>query len=164
MKDTQQKTDVFTLINQKFADSARDVGEREQTTQPDCLFSLADQLKKLRQEKKELEDSVKTLNKEMEEVDQSLVQAMVREELQNFTRDGQQFYLQTKTYASVMAERRLELAKWLKTHGYEDLVQETVNPSTLAIFIREQLRKRDELPAELARLVNVYEKTTIGMR
>jgi hypothetical protein len=89
---------------------------------------------------------------------------MLEEEMQNFTRNGLIFYLSTKIYASAVADRKEELFAWLKENGYGDLVYETVNANSLAAFIREQLEEVEELPEELAKLVNVYEKTTVGMR
>lgn len=74
------------------------------------------------------------------------------------------FYLQTKIYASAVPERKSELFAWLKENGYGDLVYETVNANSLAAFVREQLEEADELPEGLEELVNVHEKTTVGMR
>lgn len=128
------------------------------------LFALADKLKELRDRKKSLEDELKALNREIDETEQALVDAMLEEEMQNFVRAGQMFYLQTKTYANAVPERKQELFTWLKANGYGDLVQETVNANSLAAFVRELLEEEDELPEELRQLVNVYEKTTIGIR
>lgn len=128
------------------------------------LFALADKLKELRDRKKSLEDELKALNREIDETEQALVDAMLEEEMQNFVRAGQMFSLQTKTYANAVPERKQELLAWLKKNGYGDLVQETVNANSLAAFVRELLEEADELPEELRELVNVYEKTTIGIR
>lgn len=129
----------------------------------DDIFSLADRLKDLKQHKKELESEIKALNAEIEETEAKLVELMVAEEMQNFTRNGQMFYLQTKTYASAVAERKQELYEWLKNNGFGDMVVETVHPQSLAAFVKEQMDD-GELPQELAELVNVYEKTAVGIR
>lgn len=130
----------------------------------DDIFSLADRLKDLKQHKKELESEIKALNAEIEETESKLVELMVAEEMQNFTRNGQIFYLNSKVYASAVADRKLELYDWLKENGYGDLVYETVNANSLAAFVREQLEEADELPEGLAGMVNVFEKTTVGIR
>lgn len=130
----------------------------------DDIFSLADRLKDLKQHKKELESEIKALNAEIEETEAKLAELMLEEEMQNFTRNGRIFYLNTKVYASAVAERKAELYKWLKENGYGDLVYETVNANSLAAFVREQLEEADELPEGLAEMVNVFEKTTVGIR
>lgn len=128
------------------------------------IFLLADRLKILRDRKADLDEQMKAVNAEIEEVEKALSEAMLAEEMQNFVRGGLMFYLQTKTYASAVAERKAELFQWLKDNGYGDLVQETVNANSLAGFVREQLEENDGLPDGLEELVNVYEKTTVGIR
>jgi hypothetical protein len=130
----------------------------------DDIFSLADRLQKLKEHKKRLEDETKSVNAEIEEVETQLAGLMVDQEMQNFTRNGRMFYLNTKVYASAVAERKAELYEWLKENGYGDLVYETVNANSLAAFVREQLEEADELPEGLAEMVNVFEKTTVGIR
>jgi hypothetical protein len=130
----------------------------------DDIFSLADRLQKLKEHKKQLEDETKSVNAEIEEVETQLAGLMVDQEMQNFTRNGRMFYLNTKVYASAVAERKAELYEWLKKNGYGDLVYETVNANSLAAFVREQLEEADELPEGLAEMVNVFEKTTVGIR
>ena len=130
----------------------------------DDIFSLADRLQKLKEHKKRLDDETKSVNAMIEEVETQLAGLMVDQEMQNFTRNGRMFYLQTKTYARAVAERKQELYEWLKENGFGDLVYETVNTNSLAAFVREQLEEADELPEGLGELVNVYERTTVGMR
>ncbi len=130
----------------------------------DDIFSLADRLQKLKEHKKQLENETKSVNAEIEEVETQLAGLMVDKEMQNFTRNGRMFYLNTKVYASAVAERKAELYEWLKENGYGDLVYETVNANRLAAFVREQLEEAGELPEGLAGVVNVFEKTTVGIR
>jgi len=136
----------------------------EQVGTADDIFSLADRLQGLKQQKSQLEDEIKAVNAEISETESKVAGLMLEEEMQNFTRNGLIFYLSTKIYASAVADRKEELFAWLKENGYGDLVYETVNANSLAAFIREQLEEVEELPEELAKLVNVYEKTTVGMR
>ena len=128
------------------------------------LFELADRLRELRDRKAALEDELKQVNAEIERVDQELAKAMVAEEIQNFVRGDKLYYLKTETYVSAAADRKPELIQWLKDHGLGDIVQETVHPRTLSATIREMLDESDELPPDLAELVNVFEKTTVGLR
>lgn len=130
----------------------------------DDMLSLADRLQSLRNRKKQLEEETKAVNAEIEETEAKLANLMLEQEVQHFTRNGQLFYLSTRTYASPVADRKEELYAWLKEHGYGDLVQETVNANRLAAFVREQLDEADELPEGLRDMVSVFEKTTVGVR
>ena len=102
---------------------------------------------------------------EMDEVDYRLSELMAESETQNFTRAGTMFCLTTKTHASAVAGRKEELFSALRAGGFGDLVYETVNASSLSAFVKEQVAENgDMLPDWLDGLVNVFEKTTVGVR
>ena len=129
------------------------------------MFELADRLKELRDTKKELEQKLKLINAEIEEVDFNLANAMMESETQNFTRFGVMFCLTNTTRASVATERKEELFEALRAEGYGGLIYETVNANSLSAFVKEQMSENnDQLPEWLNGLVNVFEKTTVGVR
>ena len=129
------------------------------------LFELSDRLKALKDNKKELETTLKNVNEKILEVEVSLAELMTLNETQNFTRSGTMFSLTTSTKASAKAGKREELYTALKNAGYGDLVVETVNPSSLSAFVKEQISENGEaLPEWLDGLVNVFEKTSISLR
>ena len=128
------------------------------------VFALADRLVELRERKGRLQDELKAVNAEIENVDRRLAEAMTLEELQSFSRDGRLFYLKTETYVSPTAGARPRLIEWLKENGFGDIVQETVHHRTLSATVKEMLDEDDELPDGLEQLVNVFEKTTVGLR
>ena len=67
--------------------------------------------------------------------------------------------------ASATAGRKDELFAALRKAGFGDLVYETVNANSLAAFVKEQTTENgDALPQWLDGLVNVFEKTTVGVR
>ena len=74
------------------------------------------------------------------------------------------FYLKTETYASAVSDRKAELIEWLKANGLGDIVQETVHSRTLSATIKEIMEESDELPDGLEGLINIHEKTTVGLR
>ena len=75
------------------------------------------------------------------------------------------FYLTTATRASAQTERKADLYDALKEQGFGDLVYETVNANSLSAFVKEQKAENgDELPGWLSGLVNLYEKTSVGVR
>ena len=82
------------------------------------MYELAEQLKQLREEKKDAEQRVKDINAEIDKTEYALVQLMAETETQNFTRAGTMFSLTTKTRASAMAGRKDELYSALKENGF----------------------------------------------
>ena len=129
------------------------------------MFELSDKLKLLKENKKELETTLKNVNEKILEVEVSLAELMTLNETQNFTRSGTMFSLTTSTKVSAKAGKREELYTALKNAGYGDLVVETVNPSSLSAFVKEQISENGEaLPEWLDGLVNVFEKTSISLR
>lgn len=131
----------------------------------DIMYDLAEQLKSLRDEKKEAEQRVKDLGVAMDEVEYRLAEMMADTETQNFTRAGTMFSLTTKTRASATADRKDELYAALKAEGYGDLVYETVNANSLSAFVNEQITENNEaLPEWLNGLVNVFEQTKVSVR
>jgi predicted nuclease with TOPRIM domain len=131
----------------------------------DMMFELADRLRELREAKDTTEQELKRLNAEIDEVDYQLSELMAESEMQNFTRAGLMFVLTTKTRASAVAGAKGELFSALRAEGYGDLVYETVNANSLSAFVKEQITENgDALPDWLNGLVNVFEKSTVGVR
>ena len=131
----------------------------------DKMFELADDLKRLRDFKADLEQQVKDVTARIDETDYRLSELMAETETQNFTRAGTMFCLTTKTRASATAGVKDELFEALKTNGYGDLVYETVNANSLSSFVKEQIEGNgDTLPGWLEGLVNVFDKTTVSVR
>lgn len=129
------------------------------------MFELADRLRALRDEKAEAEQRLKEIKAQIDEVDYSLSERMAESETQNFTRAGIMFCLTTKTHASATAGRKEDLFCALRGEGFGDLVYETVNANSLSAFVKEQIAENgDALPDWLNGLVNVFEKTTVGVR
>ena len=129
------------------------------------MLELAEHLKELRDKKSDAEQYVKGLNAAIDETDFKLATMMVDSETQNFTHAGTMFALTTKTRASATADRKEDLFKALRTEGFGSLVYETVNANSLSAFVKEQISENnDVLPTWLNGLVNVFEKTTVGVR
>ena len=129
------------------------------------LFELADELKALRDRKDALEAELKQVNMDIDNVDWHLSTLMLETETQNFTRAGTMFCLTTKTRASATEGMKGELYGALRAEGFGDLIYETVNANSLSAFVKEQITENgDSLPSWLDGLVNVFEKTTVGVR
>lgn len=133
--------------------------------QSEKMFELADQLRELRETKQFAEQELKEINAEIERVDYALSEIMAQTETQNFTRAGTMFCLTTTTRASAIAGCKDGLFQALKSEGFGELVQETVNSNSLSAFVKEQIAENgDVLPDWLNGLVSIYEKTTVGVR
>lgn len=129
------------------------------------MYKLAEQLKQLREAKKDAEQRVKDINAEIDKTEYSLVQLMAETETQNFTRAGTMFSLTTKTRASAVAGHKDKLYSALKENGFGELVYETVNANSLSAFVKEQISEnQDTVPDWLSGLVNVYEQTSVSVR
>ena len=129
------------------------------------LFEVADELKALRDRKDALEGELKQVNMDIDNVDWHLSTLMAETETQNFTRAGTMFCLTTKTRASATEGMKDELFGALRAEGFGDLIYETVNANSLSAFVKEQISENDDsLPSWLDGLVNVFEKTTVGVR
>ena len=128
------------------------------------LFDISDKLVILRDRKKELEDELKEVNSDITETEEQLVAAMVEEEMQNFTRNGRQFILTSRTYASAKAGMMPAICEWMKENGLGDMVKESVHPQTLQAWVKEKMEEAGALPEELGEMLNVYEKSGISIR
>ena len=115
------------------------------------LFEWADRLKALRDRKEALEAELKQVNVDIDDADWHLSNLMAESETQNFT--------------NAAPGRKDELFAALRAEGYGDMITETVNANSLSSFVKEQIAENgDELPSWLHGLVNVFEKTTVGVR
>ena len=128
------------------------------------LFIIADDLVRYRDQKKEIEEALKEINELIAQTEEQLVNSMVEEEMQNFTRNGRQFILTNRTYANAKAGMMPEICSWMKDNGLEDMVKESIHPQTLQAWVKEQIEEVGALPEDLSELVNVYEKSGISIR
>ena len=129
------------------------------------IFEMADRLKTLQEQKKDLEAQAKALGAEITELDEQLSDAMTEAELDRFSRNGNTFYLKSRLFASPVAGLKDDMMQALKANGYGSLVTETVNANTLASFIKEQREiTGEDIPTWLGDTVSTYEKVSVGIR
>ena len=132
------------------------------------LFTLADKLRELREEKDAQNAILKDINNDISTIEYKLTEAMAQAECPNFTRNGKQFIMTSTTRWSPETERKEELYAALKENGYDHLF--SVNAQTLASFIREQVNETadDEgethIPDWLAGMVKSFEDIGITMK
>ncbi len=129
------------------------------------MFELAEKLKELREKEAQLKGELSEVRDQLNDTMNRLTEQMVNQEIQNFSRNGLQFYLSTRVHVNDVAARREELYEKLKEQGYGDIVKETVHPSTLKAFVRELKEEHDdELPEWLEGLVRIYEEDEVRVK
>ena|GEM_PF-602428 len=145
-----------------------EVPEKTETPQPNALFTLADRLRELRDEKGSFAAMLKEINGEIEDVEAQLAAEMLEAECPNFTRGGRQFIMTTTTRWSAETDCKDALYAALKEHGYEHLF--SVNAQTLGSFVKEQVAETaDEsgethIPDWLTGLVKSYDDVGITVK
>ncbi len=126
---------------------------------------LIDDLQDLRDKKEQLEDELKTINNTLEEVEATLIDAMVTAELESLKRNGRTYSLRVETFASAKPETKDELFEALRNNDAGELVQEQVNAQSLRAFVKELKTNNDgEIPTWISDFINVYEKSKIAIR
>ncbi|MDL2317706.1 hypothetical protein LJC74_01245 [Eubacteriales bacterium OttesenSCG-928-A19] len=131
----------------------------------DSMFTLAESLSALREDKEALEERLEKVKAAIDEINFKLSEMMASTETQNFTRSGRMYILQTKTIASPVAAQKDALYQALKDNGFGDMVRETVNANSLTAFVKEQMAENaDAIPSWLTGLVNTFDKTTVVVR
>lgn len=126
---------------------------------------LIDDLQDLRDKKEQLETELKTINNTLEEVEATLIDAMVTAELESLKRNGRTYSLRVETFASAKPETKDELFEALRNNDAGELVQEQVNAQSLRAFVKElKINNDGEIPAWISDFINVYEKSKIAIR
>ena len=128
-------------------------------------LNLVDDLQDLRNKKEQLENDLKSINATLEEVEMTLVDAMVNAELESLKRNGKTYSLRVETYASAKPESKDDLFNALRNNDAGDLVQEQVNANSLRAYVKElKTNNEGEIPEWIIDFINVYEKSKIAVR
>ena len=90
---------------------------------------------------------------------------MDNDQIQNITvilPDGSKKQLLCMDQVSVKtpAENKSALWEWLREHDAESLISETVNSSTLAAFVRQQMKAGEEYPVDICE-VSTYSTASL---
>ena len=120
--------------------------------------------------KDELADLTKENNAAKEALEQEICQMMVDEEKPDTPVDGYKFSLQEKTIYSKLSdeklmEKNLDFLGVLREQGLGDMIKEVVDSRTLSSTCKTLAEENDgEIPEELAEVLSVYSKMTLGRR
>lgn len=97
--------------------------------------------------------------------DSIIPERMDRDQIQNITvilpsGEKKQLLVMDQVSVKTPPEKKVELWEWLRSHGAEHLITETVNSSTLAGFVREQMRQGDDYPRDICD-VSTYSRASL---
>lgn len=135
----------------------------DKVTETQALEDLAIQLLDAKAAADAAEAAATIAKQRYAELDQTLAQRMALAQIDAIRVRGYNLALRTQTYVSVRAGAMDALCAWLRATQPE-LVTEGVHPSTLRAWVKEVREERGDLPPEVADLLNVYDKLTVGIR
>jgi hypothetical protein len=100
---------------------------------------LAGEFRDLTARKKDLKDRLAQIEKQYDALTiRVLPDKMAEDGFKNVTLEGVgRFQASTQAYCSTRAGQKEALFQWLQDNGFEDLITEVVNPSTLKSFVKE---------------------------
>lgn len=113
--------------------------------------SLSDHVKYLRQlidQKEDLNERLKTVNKEIQKLQEQVIpEQMEEEDIETFKVPGVgSVSIGMRCYAYVNKGDQPEFYQWLRENGHDPLIREVVWPKTLEAFAKEQLENGQPLP------------------
>jgi hypothetical protein len=115
------------------------------------LRTMCARMKDLQDRKTALEDSLTEINKELDKIrTKEIPEAMEALELRNATFEGLgRVQLATDLYASTKEGKKEAAIQWLQDCGYENMIVETYNASSLKALFRRMIADGAEIPDEV---------------
>lgn len=117
----------------------------------DQLRIYCEQMKAIQIRKEELEDELKEVNKNLDHLRLKLIPELMESlEVRTATFNGLgRVQLAADIYASTKEGQKERAMQWLRDCGYEDMIQETYNASTLKALFRRQLAEGVDIPSDI---------------
>ena len=117
----------------------------------DQLRSLCAEMKKLQEQKTDLETQEKAINSQLDELRlKKIPELMESLEVKNATFEGLgRVQLAADLYASTREGKKADAMQWLRDCGYEDMITETYNASSLKALFRRQLAEGIDIPEQI---------------
>jgi hypothetical protein len=115
------------------------------------LRAMCARMKDLQDRKTALEDSLTEINKELDKIrTKEIPEAMEALELRNATFEGLgRVQLATDLYASTKEGKKEAAIQWLQDCGYDDMIVETYNASSLKALFRRMIADGAEIPDDV---------------
>ena len=114
----------------------------------DTLRALCVQMKTLQDRKEVLEEELTSINISLDDLRlKKIPELMESLEVKNATFAGLgRVQLATDLYASTREGQKGAAMQWLRDCGYEDMITETYNASSLKALFRRQIKEGAEIP------------------
>lgn len=111
----------------------------------------------LRDQKAEIarrEAETKALKADLEDVQKNILPAKLEADgMKNVTVDGIGRLSNNPQFrASVKAKHKMDMQDWLRENGFGDMIQATLNSSTLKAWVKEQMEEGNEIPVDYLNL------------
>lgn len=120
---------------------------------------------RLTDEKARVEQELKDVNGERARAEEALKRRFEEIGVAHVkTTDGRTVYLAREMYAGAKLGDRSAVTKALHAIGLSDLVSEGFNTLSLSAYIRELDRNEEDIPAELADVIDVRELYRVRVR
>lgn len=118
------------------------------------LIKLAKVMKAVQDTKERLEEELKMVNAEFDVLRLEIIpSAMENKGLENFTVEGLgRVGLTSDMYVKVASGAQPKLFAWLRKRKLGDLIQETVNSSTLKAFVKGRIETGKDIPKDLVKV------------
>lgn len=126
------------------------------------LVELVREMKNIQSAKESAEEVVKALNKKFDFLRITKIpQVMEDEGIQRLSVDGVgRVSLTADMHVSVKEGQKDAFYDWLRDNGREDLIQPTVNSSTLKATVKNMVKQGEEFPDQLLN-VNPFTRASI---
>jgi len=143
----------------------------EEQTQPETqtgeqtlnhLHNLAAQLSIYKDRKSEQDAALKETNKSISTVEAEMLEIFAAFGMTTFDHDGELFYQSVREFPTITKLSEDAFKAWLKEHGEEGLIKETVNAKSLEGWWNRNEEFQAEL--QLAKLIEVFSKVSISRR
>jgi len=117
------------------------------------LFSMVEHMKLLRSEKDDLEAQLAIVNAKFDVLRTEVIPAKMDDDgIERITFDGIGRVGLTADML-VSATDKAGLFAWLHENGFQDLIQPTINASTLKAFVKNRMKEGKPVPEEYLRVI-----------
>jgi hypothetical protein len=115
------------------------------------LRFLCEQMRQLEDKKAALEEQLKAVNADYDKIRKiSIPEAMMALELRNATFEGLgRVQLAEDIYASTREGKKPEALQWLRDCGYDNMIDETYNASSIKALFRRMIKSGAPLPDDI---------------
>lgn len=135
----------------------------QETMNANLLFTYSDELVALKQQKKDFEEALADTNRKIQQCEEKMVALMDAADLQNFKRGENTFYQYVESYPSVSKDKEFQFFDWLREHGEDGIIKESIHPQTLRSWYKQMKDQFAEAIAEKG-FLNIPERIRVGVR